>query len=140
MFALSQKKTVLVGLDLRKPKIFDDFDINNKTGVVNFLVNDATVADIVQQTKVSNLDIITSGPIPPNPSELLMSRRMEVLIEQLKEVYDYIILDSPPMGLVSDSLELLKYSDATIYMVRQNYTRKRMLAMINDKYKRGDDH
>jgi len=138
VFALSQKKTVLVGLDLRKPKIFGDFDINNATGVVNFLVNDATVADIIQPTKVSNLDIITSGPIPPNPSELLMSERMELLVEKLKEEYDYIILDTPPMGLVADSLELLKYADATIYMIRQNYTRKRMLSMINEKYKRGE--
>ncbi|HBR55659.1 MAG TPA: sugar transporter, partial [Flavobacteriaceae bacterium] len=74
----------------------------------------------------------------PNPSELLMGERMDVLIDELKKSYDYIILDSPPMGLVADSLELLKYSDATIYMIRQNYTRKRMLGMINEKYKRGE--
>lgn len=138
VFALSEKKTVLLGLDLRKPKIFGDFDIDNKVGVVNYLINDLELPDIIQKTQVPFLDVITSGPIPPNPSELLMGERMEELISELKKQYDYIILDSPPLGLVTDSLELVKYADATIYMVRQNYTRRAMFNMINDKYKTGE--
>ncbi|MGK0428259.1 MAG: Mrp family chromosome partitioning ATPase [Ulvibacter sp.] len=67
-----------------------------------------------------------------------MSDRMELLIEKLKEQYDYIILDSPPLGLVSDSMELIKFADATIYMVRQNYTRRGMFTVINEKYNRGE--
>ncbi|UAB81242.1 polysaccharide biosynthesis tyrosine autokinase [Marixanthomonas sp. SCSIO 43207] len=138
VFALSEKKTVLLGLDLRRPKIFDDFEINNKVGVVNYLINDKSLDQITQKTKVPHLDVITSGPIPPNPSELLMGEAMKDLMDELKESYDYIILDSPPLGLVADSLELVKYADATIYMVRQNYTKKGMFTMINDKYQTGE--
>lgn len=138
VFALSKKKTVLVGLDLRKPKIFGDFNLDNTIGVVNYLIGDKDLKGVIQKTQVDHLDIISSGPIPPNPSELLMGERMEVLIEELKKEYDYIILDSPPLGLVADSLELIKFADATIYMVRQNYTRKGMFSLINEKYKKGE--
>ena len=138
VFALSEKRTVLVGLDLRKPKIFDDFDIDNKVGVVNYLINEADVHSIIQKTQLSFLDVIPSGPIPPNPSELLIGERLEHLLETLKEEYDYIILDSPPLGLVSDSLELIKHVDATLYVVRYNYTHKNMLSFVNDKYKTGE--
>ncbi|MBT0608971.1 polysaccharide biosynthesis tyrosine autokinase [Aequorivita echinoideorum] len=138
VFALSEKRTVLVGLDLRKPKIFDDFGIDNAVGVVNYLINDASLEQIIQKTEVDYLDVITAGPIPPNPSELLMGERMELLIDSLKEEYDYIILDSPPMGLVADSLELTKLADATIYLVRHNYTQKNMFTFVNEKYKTGE--
>jgi capsular exopolysaccharide synthesis family protein len=138
VFALSEKKTILVGLDLRKPKIFGDFNLDNDIGVVNYLIQDRDLNSIIQKTKLEHLDVISSGPIPPNPSELLMSERLEVLIRELKEQYDYIVLDSPPLGLVSDSMGLIKFADATIYMVRQNYTKRGMFSVINEKYKRGE--
>lgn len=138
VFALSQKKVIIVGMDLRKPKIFGDFDINNSIGVVNYLIHDATLEQIIQKTEIDHLDVITSGPVPPNPSELIMGDRMEELISSLKKEYDYIILDSPPIGLVSDALELSKYADATIYLVRQNYTKRGMFSFINEKYKTGE--
>jgi len=135
VFALSGKKTILVGLDLRKPKIFGDFEIDNNIGVVNYLIGESSLNEIIQKTMVDSLDVITSGPIPPNPSELLMTEQMTQLINQLKKEYDYIVLDSPPLGLVADSLELVNYADATIYMIRQNFTKKGMLGLINQKYK-----
>ncbi len=138
VFALSNKKTIIVGLDLRKPKIFGDFGIENNIGVVNYLVHDAKLADIIDKTEVPYLDVITSGEIPPNPSELLMSDRMDTLINELKQEYDYIILDSPPIGLVADSLVLTKYADAILYLIRQNYTKRGMFNFINDKYKNGE--
>lgn len=134
VFALGGKKTILVGLDLRKPKIFGDFDISNKIGVVNYLISEKSKNDIIQKTKIKNLDVITSGPVPPNPSELLISSATDELIDSLKEEYDYIILDTPPIGLVSDAIELLKYADSTMYIVRQGYSQKGMLKMINEKY------
>ncbi|MCL5128759.1 polysaccharide biosynthesis tyrosine autokinase [Algibacter sp. L4_22] len=137
VFALSGKRTVLVGLDLRKPKIFDDFELKNEIGVVNHLIGQKSLSEIVQHTKVENLDIITSGPIPPNPSELLISATMDNLIAELKTKYDYIILDTPPVGLVADALELLEYADASLYVVRQDYTQKDMLTLINEKHKNG---
>ncbi len=138
VFALSGKKTILVGLDLRKPKIFGDFEIDNKFGAVNYLIGQKTLDEIIQKTKVENLDVITSGPIPPNPSELLISERMDELISELKVNYDYIVLDSPPVGLVADALELIDYADASLYVIRQDYTKKEMLTLINDKYEKGE--
>ena len=138
VYALSGKKTVIVGLDLRKPKIFDDFDVKNDIGAVNYLINDGNLEDITRKTHIPNLDIILSGPIPPNPSELLMSKRMSALIAELKTKYDMIILDTSPLGLVTDALELSQHADATIYMVRLNYTKKGMLSMVNSKYKKGE--
>jgi len=138
VFALSGKKTVLVGLDLRKPKIFGDFDIDNTIGAVNYLIGQKPLKDVVQKTKVAHLDVITSGPIPPNPSELLIGKQMDQFIDELKANYDYIVLDTPPVGLVADALELIEYADASLYVVRQDYTKKEMLALINDKHKKGE--
>lgn len=137
-FALSGKKTVLVGLDLRKPKIFGDFNLKNDIGVVNYLIGQKTKEEVIQKTQIENLDLITAGPVPPNPSELLMTDATTELIDYLSERYDYIVLDTPPVGLVADALELIKYSDVTLYIVRQNFTQKGMLKMINSKYKRDE--
>ncbi len=138
VFALSEKKTVIVGLDLRKPKIFGDFDLDNSFGVVNYLIGQKTADEIIQKTKIEHLDVITSGPIPPNPAELILGDSMKDLLDDLKRKYDYIILDTPPVGLVSDALELAQFCDATLYVVRQNVTKKGMLALVNDKHKRGE--
>jgi len=134
VFALGGKKTVLVGLDLRKPKIFGDFELDNDEGVINYLIGEKSLESIIQKSKIENLDVITSGPVPPNPSELLISDELEEMIIKLKETYEYVILDTPPIGIVSDAVELLKYADATLYIVRQSYTQKAMLKMINDKF------
>ncbi len=140
VFALSNRKTIIVGLDLRKPRIFDDFNIDNTLGTVNYLIGQKKLNEIIQKTHIPNLDVITSGPIPPNPAELIISDSMSELIEELKAVYDYIILDTPPVGLVSDALELTQYCDATLYIVRQNVTKKGMLSVVNEKHKRGELH
>lgn len=136
VFALGNKKTILVGLDLRKPRIFDDFGMTNELGVVNFLIGEESKENIIQQTQIPNLDLILSGPVPPNPSELLISDEIEELMKELKQTYEYIIIDTPPVGIVSDAIELLKFADASIYVVRQNYTQKGMLKMINEKYEK----
>lgn len=140
VFALSDKKTVIVGLDLRKPRIFDDFQIDNVTGVVNYLIGQKTIDEVIQSTHIPFLDVISSGPIPPNPSELLMGEAMKEMIEELKLKYDYIVLDTPPVGLVSDALELSQFCDATIYVTRQGFTKKGMLGVVNEKHKRGELH
>jgi len=139
VFALSEKKTVIVGLDLRKPRLADEFCLtNNQLGVVNYLIRQNTLEEITNSTQIGNLDVILSGPIPPNPSELILSDAMTELIEELKQKYDYIILDTPPVGLVSDALELVQYADVTLYIVRQNYTKKDMITLLNNRIKRGE--
>lgn len=138
VFALSEKKTVIVGLDLRKPKLFKEFDLSNEVGVVNYLIKQKSLEEIINHTSVPFLDVILSGPIPPNPSELIMSDGMKELIEELKAKYDYIILDTPPVGLVSDALELAQYCDVTLYIVRQNFTKKGMITLLNNRVGRGE--
>lgn len=138
VFALSEKKTVIIGLDLRKPKIFEDFNLKNDVGVVNYLIKQKTLDEIINHTHIPFLDVIVAGPIPPNPAELVMSDGMKELIEELKNKYDYIILDTPPVGLVSDALELAEYCDVTLYIVRQNFTKKEMITLLNNRVKRGE--
>jgi polysaccharide biosynthesis transport protein len=138
IFALSDKKTVIVGLDLRKPKIFNDFDLKNDFGVVNYLIGQKKLSEIVQKTQIPNLDVITSGPIPPNPAELIIGDSMTKFMNDLKANYDYIILDTPPVGLVADSIELVQYCDVILYIIRQNYTKKEMITMLNNRVERGE--
>ncbi|RVU91793.1 polysaccharide biosynthesis tyrosine autokinase [Flavobacterium columnare] len=137
VFALSEKKTVVVGLDLRKPKLFQDFSLENTEGVVNYLIGQKKLDEIIKNTHIPYLDLISSGPIPPNPSELILSENMESLINELKLYYDYIILDTPPIGLVADALELTPFCDASMYVVRQGVTKKEMLRIVNEKHKSG---
>ena len=138
VFALSEKKTVIVGLDLRKPRLFDEFNLTNKVGIVNYLIKQKSIDEIINPTQIPFLDVIVSGPIPPNPAEMILSEGMGELISELKKRYDYIILDTPPVGLVSDSLELAQYCDVTLYIVRQNFSKKEMITLLNNRVKRGE--
>jgi len=127
------KKTILLGFDLRKPKVFEKLNITNDTGISSFLSNQATYDQILQKTNIENFDVITSGPIPPNPSELIASPKTKDLIDLLKKKYDYIIIDTPPVGILSDTYVLMDIADLNIYVVRQNQTpRKEFLSIIND--------
>jgi capsular exopolysaccharide synthesis family protein len=138
VFALSEKKTVIVGLDLRKPKIFYDFNLSNTVGVVNYLIGQHSIESIIQNTHIPFLDVVTSGPIPPNPSELILGENLKLLLDDLKSRYDYVILDTPPIGLVSDALSFASMCDATIFVVRQNVTKKDMISIVNEKNTNGE--
>lgn len=140
VFALSEKKTVIIGLDMRKPKLFDEFNLSNEVGVVNYLIKQKTINEIINPTHIPFLDVILSGPIPPNPAEMILNDGMKEMIDELKKKYDYIILDTPPVGLVSDALELAQYCDVTLYIVRQNFTKKEMITLLNNRVKRGELH
>jgi len=132
-YSLLGKKTVLVGFDLRKPKIFSDFDITNDIGVSTWLIGRDNLDDVLNISKYDNLSIITAGPIPPNPSELISSAKTAELFISLKERFDYIIIDSPPIGSVSDTFHLASLADICLIIVRQNKTFKHMLeGTIND--------
>src|SRR5690606_27479668 len=123
-YALQGKKTVLIGADLRKPKIHLDFKLQNKIGLSNYLIGKATIEAITQTTNFEMLDLIASGPIPPNPSELLSSPEFIQFIHLLKDKYDRIIIDTSPIGLVSDARILIDYTDVMLFVVRQRYTIK----------------
>lgn len=127
------KKTILMNFDLRKPKVYERLNIKNDGGISNYLCKQAKYDDILQHSNVEYLDVITSGPIPPNPSELISSDRTLELLELAKTKYDYIILDTPPVGIISDTYILMEKSDLTIFVVRQSHTPKReFLSTIQD--------
>lgn len=121
--AYSDKRVLLIGLDLRKPTLHERLQVSNKTGASNCLIGQGSYSDFIQSTGVHpKFDVLTSGPIPPNPSELLSNGKLPVMLKELKTQYDYILIDSPPYGLVTDSALIAQYVDATLYIVRYNYT------------------
>lgn len=134
-FALSlslmkNKKVVLVGLDIRKPRLVEYMDMTgNPVGITNFLASDEyKPQDIaVHSSLCGNMDVIVSGPVPPNPSELLLSERLEQMFDYLRQQYDYIVVDTAPIGMVSDTFSLARISDATLYVCRANYSKKESL-------------
>ncbi|EOZ98790.1 Tyrosine-protein kinase Wzc [Indibacter alkaliphilus LW1] len=132
--ALSGKKTCLLGMDLRKPKISDYVGIDNKTGLSSYLVGKAEKEDIVLPTQYENLYIVPSGPIPPNPAELLLKDKMGEFLDYLENDFEVVLMDTPPIGLVSETMDLLRFSDVNLYIVRQDYTHKKYLLMVNDLY------
>lgn len=143
VLAISGKKVLLMELDLRKPNLSPSFKIINDFGFTNYIISPETkISDIVMPTKIhENLFIIPSGPLPPNPAETIMSERMEKLMEELKKEYDYILMDAPPIGLVTDAQLLNKYTSITLYLIRQKYTYKNQLSIpqelyVNDKMKK----
>jgi len=132
--ALSGKKTCLIGLDLRRPKLSEYLGISNQTGLSNYLIEKASKEEIVLKTDYENLYVVPSGPVPPNPAELLLKDRMQDFLLSLEEDFDVVVMDTPPIGLVSETMDLMRFSDVNLYIVRQDYTHKRYLLMINDLY------
>lgn len=133
-FALSGKKVLLVGCDIRNPKLRKYLNVDEKKGLVDFLIGDTSdnwKKYINNSTLNSNLDILFAGTIPPNPNELLLSSKLGLFFAQIKEEYDIIILDSAPVGLVSDSYLINQYTDVTVYVVRENLTPKTSVNFIN---------
>ena len=139
--ALNDKKVVFIELDLRKPKLSEAIGVDhNAYGFSNFAISDTyDLKKLVQPAPFSsNCSIITAGPIPPNPAELLSSPKLGMLIQDLKKTYDYIIIDCAPVGLVTDALLIEKYADLTLYIVRERYTYKAQIDMINDLQESGE--
>lgn len=134
ILALTNKKVLLMELDLRKPGLSAKLEISNPIGFTNYVTNpELTSSDIVKPLKIQeNLFVVSSGPIPPNPAELLLSERTKTLMQELKQQFDYIIIDAPPVGIVTDAQLLASYSDACLYLVRQNYTLKQQLNIVDD--------
>jgi capsular exopolysaccharide synthesis family protein len=114
IIALSGKKTIIVDLDLRKPKVHLAFNVKNDNGMSNLIIQHSTLEECIQHSTVKNLDFITAGEVPPNPSELILSDSFKNILEELKSRYDCIIIDNPPVGLVSDGIQVLANADIPI--------------------------
>ena len=136
-FALLGKKVVLVGLDIRKPRLAELFEINDhKHGITPLLAQehpseDDVKAQIIPSGVNGNLDLLLAGPVPPNPSELISRSSLEVVMQVLKDNYDYVLIDTAPVGLVTDTLQVGRVTDATIYMCRADYTPKSSFDLVN---------
>lgn len=136
-FALLGKKVVLVGLDIRKPRLAELFEIDDHHhGITNLLIKDNITWDDVNKQIVnsgvnSNLDLLMAGPVPPNPGELVTRKSLEETMDILKEHYDYIVIDTAPVGLVTDTLALGRIANATVYVCRADYTQKSSFGLIN---------
>jgi capsular exopolysaccharide synthesis family protein len=116
-FAASETKVLLIDADLRKPNLHRIMNINKKDGLTNILSEHKDYKAFISRTEVSNLDVLSSGPVPPNPSEMLSSKAMKSLMEQLKSNYDIVIVDTPPVGLVTDAQILSTLVDGAILVV-----------------------
>jgi capsular exopolysaccharide synthesis family protein len=127
VFALNGHRTVLLEFDLRRPKIYHEFTSNNMIGISSFLIDKASIDDIILPTPIENLDFIPAGPAAPNPAELINSERTAELLDKLKEMYDYLIIDSAPAGILTETMILMKHSDLNIFVVRLNKTIKQAL-------------
>lgn len=132
--ALGSKKTVVVGADLRRPKLATYFDHSEKVGLSTYLIGKVSAEAIIFPTQQENLFFVPSGVIPPNPAELLQTPRLLEFLSYLDERFDVIVFDTPPMGLVSETIDLMRLFDINLYVVRQNYTIKDHLVMINDLF------
>lgn len=133
--ALSGKRTVILEFDLRKPKILAGLELSKGQGITNYLVGGAYLEQLPQKVpQIDNLFVISCGPVPPNPSEILLTPRIKELFAWLRQQFDAIIIDTAPVGLVSDAVTLSQFADATLYVVRQRYTFKKQLNFIDDLY------
>jgi tyrosine-protein kinase Etk/Wzc len=131
ILAFSDKKVIVIDFDMRKPKIHLGFNVENVKGVSTILSNIDSIDDCIQPSKVKNLDFITAGPVPPNPSELILTPRMDEMIAYLKSKYDYVIVDNPPVGIVTDGMKSILMSDYPIYIFKANYSKRLFIQNVN---------
>ncbi len=134
ILAFTGKKVVIIDLDMRKPKIHKGFGVNNNIGMSTILTDTTTVDECFNDSPMENLKFITAGPSPPNPSELILSSRLDEVIEYLKKSFDYIVIDNAPIGLVTDGIATIQKANYPIYVFRAGYSKK-IFTQILDKLK-----
>ncbi|MFP4089794.1 MAG: GumC family protein [Cyclobacteriaceae bacterium] len=134
MFAIAGKKTVYVNTDLRKNNSYEEFEMDKTTGITEYLIDAIPVKGVIHTTKFKNLYVVPSGKVPPNPAELLMTDRFKEMLHYLKEEFDYVILDTPPRGILADAMELLEFADVEIFVMRQDVTLRENVAALDRMY------
>lgn len=124
VFAQEGKRVLIIDADMRRPTLHHTFSTNNHAGLSSVLVRQSLPKEAIKTTKIENLDLLTCGPIPPNPAELLASKSMDMLINQFKELYDMVIVDGPPILAVADSLILANKCEGVIFVINSGETEK----------------
>ena len=132
-FANLNKKVLIIDCDLRNPSIHKMFKLNNIYGLTDILAKDRAVDKCIQETELENLYVLTAGATPPNPAEILSSEKMKNLIEDLKNIYDYIFIDTPPIGLVTDAGALSSFIDGVVLVVKSESVEKKYLEETKKK-------
>jgi len=132
IMSINNKKIIILNLDMRKPTLHTYFGISNQYGMSTLLSGNISLKEAIQKTPYQNIDLITAGPIPPNPSELIQSPYMQKILHKLKEEYDVIILDTPPIGLVTDAQNILHMVDICLYVFRGDYSKKEFVKSLNE--------
>lgn len=135
--AMLGKKILLIGLDLRKPRINKVFEFEESPGMSSYLSGNCTFSEIIKKTQIDNLFYAPSGPVPPNPAELIETEYMKTFMETVQKEFDYIIIDTPPVAIVTDALLLSQYVDVNLFIVRQRYTSRNTIDMIEELYQYG---
>lgn len=138
-YALMGKKTLVIGMDLRRPMLAHNFGFNNARGVTTYLSGqEADLNSLIRvSSESSNLYVLPAGPIPPNPNELLTSQNMDRLIDAVRNEFDYVVIDSAPVGVVSDTYLILRHSDIQLYVARANYSTKNALSVLHEAVSTG---
>ncbi len=131
ILAFSNKKVIVIDFDMRKPKIHFGFNTENIKGVSTILSGIDNIDDCIKPSKVKNLDFITAGPVPPNPSELILTDRMDNMVEYLKGKYDFVIIDNPPVGIVTDGMKSILMADYPIYIFKANHSKRLFIQNVN---------
>lgn len=131
IIAFSEKKVIIIDLDMRKPKIHVGFGVSNDKGMSTILIGRHSVDDCIYNSSLKNLDFITAGPVPPNPSELILSKKMSEVLDTIKLKYDLIVVDNPPIGLVTDGIRIFKLADYPVYVFRENYSKRNFVQNVN---------
>jgi capsular exopolysaccharide synthesis family protein len=132
ILAMNNKKVLIAGFDLRRPSMHRIFNMSNDVGISTYLAGNVKVEEIIMPTNVNRLDVMVAGPVPPNPAELIETKKTEELFKKVSADYDYILIDTPPVALVTDSILISKYAHSNIFIIRQNYSHKGVLEMINN--------
>ncbi len=131
IMAMTNKKVLLLGLDLRKPSLHKIFDVPNETGISTFLSKQSEYDSVIKETSIENLYLTPSGPVPPNPAELIETEQMKSFFEKAEKAFDYIVIDTPPIALVTDALLVSRHAHANLFMIRQRYSSKHVFELIN---------
>ena len=135
VLALAGRKTIILEFDIRKPKLISGLNMPKGPGITNFLIGNTSLPDLIKPVPgQENLYVLPCGPIPPNPSELLLGDKTDEVFDWLKKEFDVVVIDTAPVGMVSDAQTLSKYADATLYIVRQGHTFKKQITLIEEFY------
>ena len=136
VLAISGKRTIILEFDIRKPKIMKGLGLSERKGLTNYIIGNVELSEVIHPVPdVENLFVIPCGPVPPNPAEMLLNERVTELFAILRRQFDTVIIDTAPVGLVSDGVTLGRHADASIYIVRHNYTLKKQIQLIEEIYK-----